>query len=242
MKDLISIIENLTSTSHREENVDSTERFFSAIGGGYLLYSAWTGKHAKLIKGSAAAMLLYRAFTGHCPTYSAMGKHSLSDHAQNINIRMTMVVRKPRSEVYAYWRKLEQLPLFMKHLVSVKEIDSLRSQWIAKIPGLPGSINWQAEIVKEELNEFLGWSSLPGSVIENAGKIEFTDASINSTEINAIISYRAPLGTAGEKIARLLSPVFKRMVEEDLKNFKEVIEIDSVSRLFGNEEIGRAHV
>ena len=123
----------------------------------------------------------------------------------------------------------------MKHLVSVKEIDSLHSQWSAKIPGLSGSINWEAEIVKEELNEFLGWNSLPGSVIENAGKIEFFDAGINNTQINAVITYRAPLGTVGEKIARLLSPVFRRMVEEDLKNFKEVIEIDSVSRLFGDE-------
>jgi len=237
MKNLITIIDNLITPSQREENVDATERILSAIGGGYLLYSAWNGKHAKAIKGFAGALLLYRAFTGHCPAYSAMGKHSINVPAQNVTIRATVLVRKPRTEVYAYWRKLEQLPLFMKHLVSVVQTDDVYSYWTAKIPGLPGSISWKAEIVEEDLNEFLGWASLPGSIIENAGMIEFTDAGADGTEINATIMYRAPLGTAGEKIARLLNPVFHRLVEEDLQNFKEVIEIDSETRLFGEKAI-----
>lgn len=223
MKNIMTIIDNLTNPSQREENIDAPERILSAIGGGYLLYSAWNGKHAKAIKGSAGAMLLYRALTGHCPAYSAMGKHSINDTAHNITIRAKVYVSKPRSDVYAYWRKLEQLPFFMKHLVSVEQIDNVHSNWTAKIPGLPTNISWKAEIVEEEFNEFLAWSSLPGSIIENAGMVEFNDWE-EGTEINAQITYRAPLGKAGEKVARFLTPLFHKMIEGDLQNFKEVIE------------------
>ncbi|PZR38743.1 MAG: cyclase/dehydrase [Azospira oryzae] len=223
MKDILTIIDNLTNPSPREENIDTAERILSAIGGGYLLYAAWNGKHAKAIKGTAGAMLLYRAFTGQRLVYSAMGKHRIKNKEQNITIRSTVYVNKPRGEVYAYWRKLEQLPYFMKHLVSVVPIDDVHSIWTATLPGLPTTITWKAEIVEEERNEFLAWASLPGSVIENAGMVEFTDWE-KGTEINAQITYRAPLGKAGEKVARLLTPFFHKMIERDLQHFKEVIE------------------
>ncbi|MES2484744.1 MAG: cyclase, partial [Bacteroidota bacterium] len=59
--------------------------------------------------------------------------------------------------------------------------------------------------------------------IHNAGKVRFTDNG-DTTDIEVTISYHAPLGKAGEITARLLNPVFEKMIESDIQNFKEYIE------------------
>jgi len=112
----------------------------------------------------------------------------------------------------------------MKHLVRVEQNDDTKSTWEARIPGLPLSLKWQAVIVNEQENESLGWESLPNTDIVSAGKVEFVDNGIGGTEVQIVVSYRAPAGLAGEKIARWLNPSFEKIVLEDLQRFKEVIE------------------
>src|SRR5690606_4153799 len=159
-----------------------------------------------------------------CPAYSAIGKKRIPDPVKNINIRTIITVNRPKHEVYSFWRRLEHLPLFMKHLKSVEDKGDGKSHWVAEIKGVPGSISWNAEIVKEEEGSLIAWNSLPGSMIENAGKVEFFDAGVNRTEIHAVITYRAPLGPVGETIARLFNSSFEKMVREDLANFRNYIE------------------
>lgn len=114
----------------------------------------------------------------------------------------------------------------MKHLSSVKEIDSTRSHWEARIPqNNPISLKWDAEIVKDEPGSFLSWHSLPDSTLENAGKVEFRDAlGHHATELRVTISYRPPAGNIGSGVARLLNPLFEKMVKDDILGFKEFIE------------------
>lgn len=221
---------NISHASYNalEHNVSTPERIISALAGGWLLYNAITGKHVTVAKAGIGGFLLYRAATGNCPGYSALGKHAVGEHPQNVNIRTAVTVNRPRSEVYTFWRRLEFLPLFMKHLKSVKETGKGRSQWKASIPGIPGTLHWEAEIVKDDPGSLLSWNSLPGASIGNAGKIEFSDAGDNATEVNATITYRAPLGKAGETIGRALNPLFENIVRQDLLNFKQHIESNEI--------------
>ncbi len=140
-----------------------------------------------------------------------------------INVRTTLVVNKPRHEVYRFWRKLENLPSFMHHLANVREVDPLHSRWEAIIPANLGSIRWNAEIVKDEYGVLIGWHSIAGSAIENAGKVEFRDVE-EGTELRVTITYRPPAGDIGVVIARILNPAFARIVEQDIKQFKNYIE------------------
>lgn len=205
-------------------NVNTTERIISVMGGAYLLINALAKKEINVLKTMTAAFLLFRGITGHCPGYRAAGKTEIDQHPRNVNIRTSLIVNRPRHEVYGFWRRLENLPKFMKHLESVIVIDEKISEWKAGIMGAPEAISWRSEIVKDEPGALLSWHSLPGADIENAGKIEFEDADSLGTRINIVISYRAPLGMIGEKAARLINPVFKTMVKEDVENFKRHIE------------------
>jgi uncharacterized membrane protein len=205
-------------------NVGTMERIISVVGGSYLLVNVLAKKEINVAKTLAAAFLLFRGVTGHCPGYKAIGKTEVDYHSRNVNIRTSLIVNKPRHEVYGFWRRLENLPKFMKHLESVTVVDEKISEWKAKIPGAPGAISWRSEIVKDEPGALLSWHSLPDADVENAGKIEFEDAGISGTRIDVVISYHAPLGIVGEKAARLINPVFKAMVKKDIENFKHYIE------------------
>ncbi|ACU60897.1 YgaP-like transmembrane domain [Chitinophaga pinensis] len=220
--------ENSSTGNKPAVNVNNTERIISAVTGGFLLLNAITGKNARLLKAGAGAFLLYRAVTGNCPVYSAMRKKRLPDPAKNVNVRVALTVGRPRNEVYAFWRKLENLPLFMKHLQSVTDLGGGRYHWEADIPGLPAPINWDAEIIKEEEGTLLGWNALPGADIDNAGKVTFADAGEKSTELQIVITYRAPLGPAGRGLAKLLTPLFESMIKEELRNFKKYIETSGI--------------
>lgn len=170
------------------------------------------------------AYLLLRGVTGFCVAYDRLGKKEIDFRASNVNIRTSVTVNRPRDQVYAFWRRLENLPLFMKHLKKVEVLDESRSEWTAALVGDVGTVTWKSEIVKDDPGDTLSWHSLPGSSLENAGKVTFSDAWNAGTLVDIVISYHAPLGLLGEKAGRLLNPLFEKMVEADVRNFKRYIE------------------
>lgn len=204
-------------------NVPKPERIAMIAVGAYLLYRALKKKDdQRVAEGIAAGTLLFRGVSGYCPAYD-FAKRNHVMQGKNISITSSLTVNKPVEEVYNAWRRLENLPLFMKHLHSVRELDQYKSEWKANIPGGLGTIGWEAEILMDEPNQLLSWHSLPGSTIHNSGKVRFYENG-NSTDLEVTISYHAPLGKPGESIAKLLNPIFDSMVTSDVENFKEYIE------------------
>jgi uncharacterized membrane protein len=219
---------SLSPRENQQINVSNFERGLSILVGAWMLYRGIKklGKAplSNLIKASTGAGLLYRGVSGYCPVYNHFEIDG--NKTTSVNIRTTIVVNKPRHEVYAFWRKLENLPLFMRHLESVTELDNKRSHWEAKIPSDLVTLKWDAEIVKDDENSLLSWQSLPGSTIENAGKVEFRNAlGDRGTELRIMITYRPPAGNLGTQVARLFNGMFEKMVKEDVTNFKQFIEL-----------------
>ena len=211
-------------------NLNWPERYTSIIGGAKLGLSGFSNifsnPFASILKIGAGGYLLSRGITGHCELYKRIGK--LSTNPINVNIRSTFTVNKLRHKVYNFWRKLDNLPLFMKHLESVEMIDAMYSHWVLKLPGDVATVSWHAEIVKDEPNEMIGWSSLPDSMINNAGKVRFQDtADGKGTLVDVVISYQPPAGGVGAGIAQILNPLFKKMVDKDVQNFKQYMDIDN---------------
>ncbi|WP_247237423.1 SRPBCC family protein [Telluribacter sp. SYSU D00476] len=205
-------------------NVGSTERILSVLGGSYLLYDALTSRRTSMTEALLGGYLLFRGTTGYCPVHGMIEDRPAQEHSQNINIRVNMTVNRNRMDVYNFWRKLENLPLFMSHIKKVHELDSKTSEWTATGPGGIGSVSWKAEIVKDEPGRLLSWRSLLDSTIENAGKVEFLDQGALGTTLHVVITYKAPLGVPGKELARLLNPMFEDIVKDDVLNFKSYME------------------
>jgi len=201
-----------------------TERAISAAGGSLLVYLVSRKHKRESLLLAAGGYLLYRAISGKCPISTALREGGRDRRPSNVNVRTQVTVNSPREEVYAFWRRLENLPLFMKHLDSVDELSDTISAWKVRIPGGLGDIRWEAEIVRDIPGTELSWQSAPGASIENAGKINFSDAPSGGTRIDVMISYRAPLGVVGERLSRLLTPVFRDIIEKDIQGFKQFME------------------
>lgn len=204
-------------------NIGSRERIISTIAGSLLLYFVMSRRKKEAFLALAGGYLAYRGISGHCPLYSLRDRR-FAPEGRNINVRAHVVVSRPRDAVYAFWRKLENLNLFMQHVEDIREIDDKTSSWTIKIPGGLHSLQWEAEIVKEEEGKEISWLSKPGASIENAGKINFSDTPARGTRIDALISYRAPFGKVGEGLSRLFTPLFRHKIAEDIYNFKYYLE------------------
>jgi uncharacterized membrane protein len=209
-------------------NVSTIERVAMIAAGSYLLYKALSGKKKSIVQSIAGGTMLVRGISGYCPVYDLV-ENSKKLSGSNVNIRTSLRVDKPVDEVYDFWRKLDNLPKFMKHLSSVKELNNLTSEWTAKGPAGIGSLTWKAEILMDEPGKILSWHSLPGSSVDNAGKINFKQVDANSTELDIVISYHAPLGVAGEAAAKLLNPIFEKFVKSDIENFRKYMEESATS-------------
>jgi uncharacterized membrane protein len=205
-------------------NIGDKERMLSALAASLLLYSV-TKKHpvnSLLLLGGG--YLLYRAVSGHCPLYASFPRFHRSAGDAGVSVRTHLVVNRPREEVYAFWRRLENLPVFMKHLENIDELDATTSAWKLKMPGGMGDLRWEAKIVKEEKGRELSWHSVPGAARENTGKINFSDTPAKGTRIDVMMTYRSPRGAIGERMAQLLTPAFRHRVEHDIHNFRYYLE------------------
>lgn len=224
-----------------EPNIDQGERALSVVAGTFLLFKGLGSlvKHPLLgLAGTAAAgLLLYRGATGVCPVYKKLDLDTTDPQA--INISESITVNASREEVYKFWRDLSNLPKFMKHLKTVEEISATHSHWVANTPGNIIGLSWNAEITREDQGRYLGWQSAEGSMIDNAGKVEFKDA-LNGvdTEIFVEISYFPPVGSVGRGLTSLFNGVFENMIREDILAFKHYAEHNDFMKYAGIENPG----
>ena len=162
------------------KNIGDVERMTSgAIGLVLAVYGLTRRSPLGWIVGAAGAALVSRAATGHCPLNDAVGLTPEDKDAapwnRSVRVKGTVTITKPRQEVYAFWRKLENLPRFMRHLESVTETDAKHSDWQAVAPA-GRTVSWTAEITDERIDERIAWKSVEGSNIPNDGVVTFEDA------------------------------------------------------------------
>lgn len=207
-------------------NVGTPERAISAVGGAALtMLGLRQSGGAGLAMMLAGGAMLFRGITGYCFVNRALGRDTGDGKDIAVDIIRTITVERPRTEVYQFWRRLENLPRFMEHLESVRSDGPQRSHWKAKIPGGLGTVDWDADIIHEKENELIAWKSLPNSDIDNAGEVRFSDSPDgHGTIVQAVISYSPPVGSVGGLAAKMLNPMLKSMVEKDLRYFKRFME------------------
>ncbi|HXW05127.1 MAG TPA: SRPBCC family protein [Vicinamibacterales bacterium] len=149
--------------------------------------------------------------------------------SQDVRIERAITINRSIEEVYGFWRNLENLPRFMRHLESVQVLDAKRSRWRAKAPaGM--TVEWEAEIVAEREPEWISWRSLEGSRIRNSGSVRFARApGARGTEVHVQLLYSPPAGTIGRSIAWLFGEEPDWQIRDDLRRFKQLLEVGEVA-------------
>lgn len=220
----MNIQKMITDIQNLEVNVSKTERVVSILSGSLLLYDSLAKKPKSFTQAFLSGFMIFRGATGHCPGYSIARKTSERKKTEGITVRANLTINKPADFVYHFWRKLENLPLFMKHLESVTVLDDEISEWKARIPGNLGNLAWKAAVIKDVKGKEIAWRSFSDAAIHNIGKIEFHKNNTFGTRMKVLISYQVPFGTTGETAAKVLNPFFQNMIEQDILRFKEYVE------------------
>jgi uncharacterized membrane protein len=213
-------------------NVCSTERWLSLAAGSTIASLCLAGRTPPVLSTIAGTFLIYRAMTGNCPLYQALGVSTSDSTNEETAIAAThgtkvehsITVSRPASEVYDFWRDFENLPRFMTHLIDVDTTTDGRSHWIARGPfGL--QVEWDAEIITDRPNKAISWKSLDGSDVDTAGSVHFTElGGDRGTEVRVSLKYDPPAGKVGTAIAKLIGMSPEAQIKADMRHFKQLME------------------
>ena len=153
---------------------------------------------------------------------------------QGVHFRKSFTINRQPEVVYGFWRELENLPRFMRHLERVEAIDKRRSRWRAKAPA-GTTVSWEAEIVDDRPNERIAWRSVQGSTIPNRGSVRFAPApGARGTEVHVEIEYAVPGGRLASLLAKLFGEEPEQQVADDLRRLKQILEAGEIARSGGS--------
>lgn len=216
-----------------EITLQQLERVASlAMAGGLLLYGLSRRSATGLGLAVAAVPLIYRGALGQWPTVTSSDTDDTRAQLagdRGVVVHEAVRLELPLDEVYAFWRRFENLPRFMTHLASVTETDERRSHWTARGPG-GVLVEWDAEIINEVENQVIGWQSLPGGDITVAGSVNF-DAirGGHGTQVTVRLQYAAPAGRIGSFVSMLAGREPSQTIREDLRRLKQILEAGEVA-------------
>lgn len=225
--------------AHTSRNLSEFERWASiAAGTGLAMFGLSRLKSSGWLYAGLGALLLRRGLTSHCDVYEALGVNTAGTASDTrrvlrgsggISVQETVTINRPIEELYRFWRNLENLPHFMRHLDSVERITDTISHWRAKGPG-GSSVEWNAEIINEVPNQVIGWRSLEGADVVSAGSVNFdADGTGRGTRVTVRLQYSPPGGKVGAALARLFGRDAETEIRDDLRRFKQLVEAGEVA-------------
>ena len=168
------------------------------------------------------------------------GKHIKTlPYGYGIKIKKAVTVNAPAGRLYAFWRKVENLPSLFENIASVQVLDDRRSHWSLRAPG-GVTLEWDAEITTDRKNEMIGWRSLDGADLDNAGYVRFERATGGrGTVVRVALQYNPPAGKFGAALSTILGEKPSSQIEEALRKFKQLMEAGEIART--TEEDKTAH-
>jgi uncharacterized membrane protein len=137
-------------------------------------------------------------------------------------VESNVVVEAPVEKVYDYWKDLENLPRFMSNIEEVRSTGADTSHWRVKGP-LGAKLEFDARTTQNEPNSAIGWNSVDGDV-QTSGQVRFQELGSDRTRVEVTMNYADPPGgKVGETASKLVANP-QVMLEQDLRNFKEIME------------------
>lgn len=216
-----------SATLERRSGLGSVDRVLALTGGVLALYGfARRGLVGMVARTVGAGMLwseMREARTGTGET--------VQERRRTVDIQKSLFIGAPVDRVYDFWTDYENFPLFMSNVREVRDLGAGRSRWVVTGPGgVP--IEWESVLTEQTPRETLGWRSLPGSMLENAGTVRFRSEGAG-TRVDLRLCYNPPAGGAGQAVAELLGADPRGKLNEDLGRLKALLEGTERSSMHG---------
>lgn len=223
-------------TNTTEVNVKEPERWVAVVAGSALAaYGLKRRSIGGLVLSALGGALVWRGATGHglFPADTDDERNVSVPYGKGVRVEKSTTVNAAPAVVYDFWRNFENLPRFMHNLARVEVHGDTRSHWWAKAPA-GRTVDWEAEIINEIPNELIGWRSVDGSKVDNAGSVHFKAATGGrGTEVRVLLRYDPPAGIVGAALSKLLGEDPAMNIQEDLRRFKMLIETGEIATIEG---------
>lgn len=143
-------------------------------------------------------------------------------------VRRSITVGRPVADVYAFWSDFTSFPRFMQHVESVEVLDDKRSRWRATGPAGTHA-EWIAEIVERREGELIAWRTVDEPTLYHEGNVSFREAPRGEgTVVTVEMRYAPPGGPLGAALLKLFRKEPGQQVIDDLRRFKQIMEIGEV--------------
>lgn len=188
-----------------------------AIGAGLTLAGWIRGGAHGLAMGTAGAGMFARAVANRdLKTLVGVG-----DASRGVVVQKSIHVDAPVDDVYRHWT-IENFPHWMSHVREVRPLGDNRHHWVVEGPAkMP--LEWDSEITHAVANQEMEWRAVPGSSVDNAGRVQFMPEG-DGTRVQVTICYMPPGGVIGHAVASALGSDPKSRMDDDLMRFKALIE------------------
>lgn len=219
--------ETIKPKNNTPPQAGEVEKWASLLGGGAMVLMGLKDRSLRgVLTAVAGGGLLYQGAKGES-TLAQIQEAVGLDSA--IRVEKTVTINRPASELYSFWRNFENLPRFMRHLKSVTVTDEHRSHWVSSAP-LNAEVEWDAEIITDEPNHLIAWTSLPGADVDNSGFVRFQPATGDrGTEVKVVMEYSPPGGAVTAAIARLFGEEPELQIGDELARFKMLMEAGEIA-------------
>jgi uncharacterized membrane protein len=175
------------------------------------------------VLGITAADLLVstRMTTEPSAPYEAM-------QARDVPVMAAVTVQAPVSQVFTIWDGFQGLPRFMSDAASVQITGERQSRWT--VTGPAGMrLEWNVVITDSRPNEQITWRSAEASMFSAEGTVRFRTApGQRGTHVIFDAHFSPPGGELGKKIAQPLADVLAVKIGNDLRRFKQLIEVGEI--------------
>ena len=172
------------------------------------------------IAGAAAGVLAVKAL-------KTKRIHTLP-YGYGIKIKKAVTVNAPPEKLYRYWKDLSKVSGLFGDILFARALDDSRSRWTLRAPG-GFNLEWDAEITVDRKNEMIGWRSLHGANVDNAGYIRFERATGGrGSVVRVALQYNPPGGRMSAAVAALLGEGPETRIEEALRKFKGLMEAGEI--------------
>jgi len=141
----------------------------------------------------------------------------------------TLLVNRPRKELFAFWKDFTNFPRFMENVEGVEDLGDGRSRWTIKAPA-GSDVTLVNRVTEVGEDAYISWQSEPESDIANSGNVRFEDAPAGrGTYVSLVIGYDPPGGALGRLFAKILQREPEIQARRDLRRFKQLMETGEVA-------------
>ncbi|MEP1213938.1 MAG: SRPBCC family protein [Marinobacter sp.] len=198
-----------------------------AAGGSLIALASRKGGLFGVLLGLGGAFLLFKAVQNGRSQQKRLPS-STQAAGRDVHLSASVVVDRPASDVYEFWRDFSNLPRIMNFLEQVTPREGNISHWVARLPAGP-SLEWDSEVIEDVPDHRLSWRSLEGSEINTWGSVIFEPrADGKGTEVSVALNFNPPGNSAGTAAAHFLKGLESSVLSRNMRNLKAHMEAGAI--------------